>query len=148
MPLIDKLKEAQMQARREKNQSTLSVLQMALSQIKNEQIHAMKKELSDDEVILVLHKFVKQMKDALSDFQKAGRKDLIDQTVQEISIVSAYLPTELSEDEVREIAKSVIASLAPVQPSDFGKVMGKVMNEVKGRANGSVVQLVVKQLLV
>ena len=136
-----------MDARKQKDSERLSVLQMLLSQIKNEQINSLKKELTDQEIVAVLKKFVKQQKDAMSDFEKGGRSDLVDSTAREISLVSLYIPEEMSEAEIEVIAKKTLESLAITDPKDFGKAMGAVMRETKGTADGTLVQSVVKKLL-
>lgn len=147
MSLIQSLQEAQLKARKDKDQTTLSTIQMVLSQIKNEQINLMKKEMTDEEVLGVVRKFIKQLKDALSDFEKAGREDLIDNAKREIELMNRYLPKELTEAEVETIAVRVIDEMGSVSQKDFGKVIGRVMKETAGRADGAFVQSVIKRLL-
>jgi len=146
MSLIATIKDAQMHARKSKDVDTLSTLQMILSYLKNEAIEK-QAELTDDEVVAVLRRFVKQTKDAQADFVQAGRQDLVDKTNAEIVIVSQYLPQSLDESEVKRIAESVIQSHGSVTQKDFGKVMGEVMKEINGRADGQLVQSVVRQLI-
>lgn len=146
MSLIATIKDAQMHARKSKDVDTLSTLQMILSYLKNEEIER-RVELTDDDVVAVLRRFVKQLKDAQADFTQAGRQDLVDKTNVELAIVSHYLPQLMDESEVKRIAESVIQSHGPVAQKDFGIVMGKVMKEVNGRADGKLVQSVVRQLI-
>lgn len=147
MSLIQSLQEAQLKARKEKDQATLGTIQMVLSQIKNEQINLMKREMSEEEVLGILRRFIKQLKDALTDFEKAGRQDLIANAKREIELVSQYLPQQLAEDEIEKIVGSVLAQMGEVTQKDFGKVIGRVMKEVAGRADGALIQATVKRLL-
>jgi uncharacterized protein YqeY len=146
MSLIAIIKDAQMQARKSKDVDTLSTLQIILSYLKNEEIEK-QTELTDDEVVAVLRRFVKQTKDAQADFEQAGRQDLVDKTRAELDVVSQYLPQLLDESEVKRIATSVMQSYGSVTQKDFGKVMREVMKEINGRADGQLVQSVVRQLI-
>lgn len=148
MSLIEQLQTAQLTARKERDQETLGTLQMLLSQIKNEKINLMKKEdLTDEEVIQVLRKFIKQLKDALADFEKADRQELIENAKREIGLVSTYLPQQLSESEVEAIVVEAIAETGAASEKDFGRVMGTVVKKIAGRADGSLVQSIVKKKL-
>ncbi len=147
MSLIQSLQEAQLRARKDKDQATLGTIQMILSHIKNEQINLMKRDISEEEVLGVLRKFIKQLKDALTDFEKAGRQDLIVNAKREIDLVSQYLPQQLTESEIESIARDVIAQMSPVTEKDLGKVIGRVMKETAGRADGALVQTTIKRLL-
>lgn len=147
MSLIQSLQEAQLRARKDKDQATLGTIQMILSHIKNEQINLMKRDISEEEVLGVLRKFIKQLKDALTDFEKAGRQDLIVNAKREIDLVSQYLPQQLTESEIESIARDVIAQMSPVTEKDLGKVIGRVMKETAGRADGALVQTIIKRLL-
>lgn len=148
MPLIEQLQKAQLAARKERDQDTLGTLQMLLSQIKNEKINLMKKEdLTDEEVLQVLRKYIKQLKDALADFEKAGRGELIENAKREIALVSQYLPQQLSEAEVEAIVDEALVETGASTAKDFGRVMGSVVKKVAGRADGSLVQTIVKRKL-
>jgi uncharacterized protein YqeY len=119
---------------------------MALSAIKNEQIEK-QKDLDDAEVVAVLQRQVKQLKDALKDFETAGREDLIDNTNRELDILSSFLPAQLSEEEIRLVVTHVVSELKPSGPQDFGKIMGAVMSRVQGKADGGIVQKLVREAL-
>ncbi len=148
MSLIEQLQAAQLTARKERDQETLTTLQTILSQIKNEQINLMKKEaLSDEEVVQVLRRFTKQLKDALLDFEKAQREDLILNTKREIDLVGEYLPKQLGEAEIESLVVGAIAETGAVSQKDFGKVMSIVVKQVAGRADGATVQAIVKRKL-
>lgn len=148
MSLIEQLQKDQLAARKERDQEKLGTLQMMLSQIKNEKINLMKKEeLTDEEVTQVLRKFIKQLKDALADFLKAGRQELIDNAQREIELVSQYLPKQLSESEVEAMVVEAIAEIGATSEKDFPRVMGAVVKKIAGRADGSLVQSIVKKKL-
>ena len=145
--LFQKISNDSLEARKNHELEKLSVLQLAISDIKNEKINK-RKELSDEETEAVIAKQVKQMKDALSDFEKANREDLISKTKKEIEILETYLPEKLAEEEVEKIVKEIIEKSKPISPNDFGKIMGQIMKELKGRADGNLVQSLVKKNLV
>jgi uncharacterized protein YqeY len=147
MSVIEALQHDQLQARKQKNQDVLGVLQMILSQIKNEQITLLKNELTDEEVYAVIRRFVKQQKDALIDFEQAGREDLSSCARQEIELVSRYLPAALGEAEIEAIVQKSIAQIGDVSQKDFGRVMSVVVKEIAGRADGALVQTIVKRTL-
>lgn len=148
MSVIQQLQQAQLKARKDKDQAMLGTIQMILSQIKNEEINLMKREgLTDDEIFSVLRRFIKQQKDALVDFENAGRVDLKETAEKEIDLVSQYLPQQLNESEVEKIVKKVIDETQATSQKDFGRVMGLVVKQVAGRADGSLVQLIVKRTL-
>ena len=103
--------------------------------------------LSDDEILGIITKQVKQLRETLADFQRSGRQDLVEKTEAEIAILSAYLPEQLSADEVRDLARKVISQVGAQGARDMGKVMGPLMAQVRGRADGKMVQQIVKELL-
>jgi uncharacterized protein YqeY len=104
-------------------------------------------ELSDEAVIQVLMKSAKQRKDSITQFENAGRTDLADIEKAELAVIESYLPNMMSEDEIRAIATEVIAAVGAKGPADMGKVMGGLMPRVKGKADGGLVNAVVKALL-
>ena len=108
-----------------------------------------REELSDDGVIAILSKQVKMRKDALADFEKAGRTDLIDSYKAEIEILNRYLPEQLSEEDIlSEVRQSTAAELGiEGGKQNMGKLMGPVMAKLKGRADGNAVKKVVTEFL-
>lgn len=146
MSLIETIQKSQLEARKNQEKERLSVLQVVLSVLKNESI-AKQKELSDEEVVEVLQKQVKQLNDAMQDFERGGRQDLVDNNKNEIAIISEYLPEQLSEDEVLKEVENIVAGIGEVTASDFGKVMGQAMARLKGKADGNMVSSAVKKVL-
>jgi uncharacterized protein YqeY len=104
-------------------------------------------ELTDEVVIQVLMKSAKQRKDSITQFENAGRTDLADIEKAELAVIESYLPNMMSEDEIRAIAIEVIAAVGAKSAADMGKVMGGLMPRVKGKADGGLVNAVVKALL-
>lgn len=100
--------------------------------------------LSDDEVIVVIAKEVKKRKDALPDYEKSGRDDLIADLKREIEVLTAYLPSQLSKEELEEIVVECIKKVDAQSMKDMGKIMAEVMPKVQGRADGRAVNEIVK----
>jgi len=142
--LTEDMKEA-MKAR-EAGKLRLAVIRMVRSSIKNIEINE-KKDLTDEEVLVVLMKEVKMRQDSLEEFKKANRQELIAQAEEEIKILQVYLPAALSDDELKAIVAEVIAAVGATSPKDMGKVMPQVMAKAKGRADGKRINAMVKTLL-
>jgi uncharacterized protein YqeY len=146
MTLNERLNEDMKQAMKSQDKFTLSVIRMVRSAIRNIEIDK-KKTLNDQEVLDILSREIKQRKDSLQEFEKAGRDDLADKVKAEIEILNQYLPQQLSEDEVKELVKETIQEIGASTKADMGKVMGAMMPKVKGRADGRLVNQIVQQLL-
>lgn len=106
-----------------------------------------KAELEDSDILDIIAKQHKQRKDALADFVKAGRDDLIETTNQEIAIIKKYLPEQLSREEIEKIVDETIEEVGATSMKEMGKVMGKLMPKVKGVADGKVVNEIVREKL-
>lgn len=104
-------------------------------------------ELDDDGVLDVIAKELKKRRDSLPEFEKSGRKDLIDNLNREIEVLLGYLPEQLTEDEIQKIVEETIAETGAATMKDMGKVMGAVSSKVKGRADNRVVSGYVKKIL-
>ncbi len=105
------------------------------------------KELDDEGVIDVISKQLKQRKDSLEDFLKAGRDDLIAQTNEEIALLEKYLPAQMSYDEVKAVVKEAVDRLGITGMKQMKDLMADVMPKVKGRADGKAVNEAAKELL-
>lgn len=135
-----------MKAKQEVRVGALRMLKAAL--MKFEVSGDGKKEASDEEVITLVNKEIKSRKDSVEAFKKGGRDDLAVKEEEEIAFLMPYMPAQLSEDEIRTIAKEAIAKTGASAKGDFGKVMGAMMPSVKGKADGQVVSKIVGELLV
>lgn len=133
-------------AMKAKDKETLSVLRMLKSAIQNEQIKT-GRELNGEEELTVLSREMKQRRDSLTEFEKAGRDDLVDKVKIEMTIVEKYMPEQLSDEQLREIIAAAINQTEATSMQAFGKVMSAVMPQVKGKADGNQVNAIVKELL-
>jgi len=104
-------------------------------------------ELDDEGIIEVISKMVKKLKDAIAEFEKGDRQDLVDNNNREIEVLSKYLPKQLSEEELTTIIKEVIAQANAESMKDMGKVMGATVAKTKGKADGNLINKIVKELL-
>jgi len=133
-------------ALRNKSTVELSVLRMLQSAIHNKEIDN-KEELSDEQVIEVVSSEVKKRRDAASEFEKVNRPDAVQKEKEEIEILLKYMPEQLSEDQIREeVAKAIEESMADGL-KDLGKVMKIIMPRMKGKADGKLVNSMVRDLL-
>ncbi|MGX7148669.1 GatB/YqeY domain-containing protein [Enterococcus ureasiticus] len=146
MSLLTTLNDDIKTAMKSKDKDTLSVLRMLKAAIQNEQIKT-GRDLDGEEELTVLSREMKQRRDSLSEFEKAGRDDLADKVKIEIAIVEKYMPKQLSDEEIRQIVQTAIDQTGASSPKEFGKVMSAVMPEVKGKADGNQVNTIVKELL-
>ena len=124
----------------------LETLRFLYSAIKNAEID-LHREATDEDVVTVVQKQVKQHKESIEAFRKAGRTELAAKEEAELNVLTKYLPVQMSEDELRGIAAEVISGLSDEDKKNFGKVMGAVMTKVKGKTDGSTVGRIVKELL-
>ena len=147
MTLRDRLTEDMKQAMKDKEAGKLklSVIRMVRSAAKNVEIDR-RKELDDNELLDVVAKEVKMRRDSLDEFRKAGRPELLATLEQEIAILMEYLPEQMSEAEVRALVTQAVADAQAASAKDMGKVMALLMPKVKGKADGKLVNSIVKEL--
>lgn len=143
--MLAKLQTDMKQALKNGEKLRLSTLRMLLAALKNESIEK-QKELSEDEILAVIQREIKQRRNAMEDFKKGKRDDLLNQALEEIAVLESYLPAQLSDEELESLVRQAVAELNATS-KDFGKVMGKLMPQVKGKADGGRVQAMVKQVL-
>jgi len=148
MSLKDQLVEDMKAAMKDKEAGKLrlSVIRMARAAIKNAEIDK-KKEFGDEEVIEVLAREAKQRRDAIEEYLKAGRQDIVEQLQEEIKVLMGYLPEQMSREEITALVHEVITRVGAKDQKDMGKVMGALMPKVKGRADGKLVNQIVKEAL-
>lgn len=133
-----------MKEKDEVKKSTISFVRAAILQFEKDN----QKDVDDDTVIQILTKQVKMRKDALSDFEKAGRTDLYDSYSEEISVLEQYLPEQMSEAEVKKVVEDTLKELGiEGGMNNMGKVMGSVMPKLKGKADGNTVKKAVSEIL-
>ena len=146
MSLKDRLMQDMKEAMKARDQLRLSTLRLLISEIKNKEIDS-KGELKDEDILSIIQKAVKQRQDSIAQYEKGGRQDLADKEKAELEILKAYLPEELSQEEILKIIDEAIAATGASSPKEMGKVMKEVMPKVKGRADGKLVNELVRKRL-
>ena len=146
MSLQEELLADMKDSMKNKKKEKLSVIRMARAAIKDAAINE-RKDLSDDEVIKVISKLVKQNKESLAEFEKAERPEEVAKLNREIEILEGYLPEQLSANELEEIVEETIDEVGAGDMSDMGQVMGAIMPKVNGKADGSEVNQLVREKL-
>ncbi|PKQ28602.1 MAG: glutamyl-tRNA amidotransferase [Candidatus Anoxymicrobium japonicum] len=124
----------------------LSTIRMMLSEIHNAEI-ARSGELTDEEYAAIVAREARKRAESIEEFTKAARQDLVDRETYELSVIRAYMPEQLSDDEIMKIVSETIDEVGASSPSDFGKVMGKLMPKLKGKADGKKVNVLVREML-
>ena len=140
--LLQDFKEA-MKEKNELKKNTIMMVRAAILQIEKDT----QKELNDDAILEILAKEIKKRKDSLEDIEKSGREDLIKQVNEEMAIIKAYLPKELSLEELEKIIEEVIAETGATSMKDMGKVMQAAKAKTAGRADNKVINEIVKEKL-
>jgi hypothetical protein len=144
MELLLRIQEEMKLAMREKKEKELSALRQLSAAIKNEEIAKRPEALKEEDVMVVIKREVKKLNDAIADFEKGGRADLVEDYKEQIKTFSRYLPAEMGEEEVRRIVKE---SIAFASDKNFGAVMKAAMAALKGQADGGLVSRIVKEEL-
>lgn len=124
-----------------------STINFLRAQIKNIMINEKRDDISDEDVIQVIRKQVKQREDSISTFRQGGREDLVEQELQQLKILKEYLPQELSENELQEIVNAVIEEVRPKSMKEMGVVIKAVSGKANGRADNKRISELVKKAL-
>ena len=140
--LMEDLKDS-MKNHDEVKKNTVTMIRAAIKQIEVDK----RVELEDNEIVEIISKEAKKRKDALAEFEKAGRDDLISQTNEELAIIKTYLPEELSVEELTQIIEDTIKEVGAETMKDMGKVMQAVKTKTAGRADGKTINEIVKAKL-
>ncbi len=146
MSLKEKIQKDFIEAFKAREEIKSSVLKMLQAAIKNAEIEK-KGELDDGQIIQAISKESKKRKDAMAAFEKGGRNEMAEKEKKEFDILSAYLPEQMPEDDVRRLAEKAVKESGASGMREFGKVMSILMPQIKGRADGLLVGGIVKQLL-
>lgn len=143
--LRDELKNSMLAKDTEKT----SVLRLLLSALNYYEIQkgGANYEATDEDVLTVIQKEVKQRKDSIEQFANAKRQDLADKETKEMEILQKYLPAQMNEEEVTTLVKEAIAQTGATSMADIGKIMGVLMPKVKGKADGNLVNKIVREKL-
>lgn len=146
MSLKEVLTQDIKQAMKAKEKLTLDVLRMIKSAVQSFEIDK-KNELTEEEELTILSREAKQRRESLQEFLKAERLDLVEKVKQELEIVERYLPKQLSVEEIQTTIKETALELGVSSKTEFGKLMGAVMQKLKGKADGNVIKEEVKKFL-
>ncbi|MFA6522443.1 MAG: GatB/YqeY domain-containing protein [Patescibacteria group bacterium] len=146
MNLYQQIQEDIKNAMRNHDMETLNILRVTFSSLKNKAIEV-KKELEDADAMTVIKSDLKKLEDALGDFTKAAREDLIAQTQKEIAILKAYLPPEMSDEELKTKIEALLAELGVSDLADMGKAMKASMEQLRGQVDGGRVKKMIEELL-
>ncbi len=138
------MKEA-MKAKAE-GKTALSVIRMTRAHIRQAEIDAGHADFDDDQVVAILRKEMKQRRETLAEIENSGREDLIEETKAEMAVLQKYLPAELSEDEIRKVVQETVEALSSEQ-RNLGSAMKAVMAKLKGKADGKVINRIVRETL-
>jgi len=136
---------------KEKNQTGVNTVRLLLAAIllkeKEKKYKTKEETLTDEEVLEVIFSEAKKRKESILEFEKGGRDDLVAKEKAELEILQKYLPEQLSDEELRKIVKEAVEKVGAKDMKDIGKIMGQVMSKVKGKADGSRVNIIAKELL-
>jgi uncharacterized protein YqeY len=146
MSLKERITEDMKAAMRAKDTERLGTIRLLTAAMKQKEVDE-RVELDDVAVIGIVDKMLKQRKDSIEAFEKAGRQDLADKEKAEVAVLQAYLPARLSADEVAAEVKAIVAELGAKGPGDMGKVMGAVKSRLAGKADMGQVSAAVKAAL-
>jgi uncharacterized protein len=148
MPLKEQFTSDLTDAMRQSDEVRKSTLRMLLAAINVAEVAGSeRRQLSDEQVMQVLAKQVKQRRESIDEFQKAGRQDLVDKETAELKVLEAYMPPQMPRQEIEAEARKAIAEVGAKGPSDKGKVMQTLMPRLSGRAEGRDINAVVTELL-
>jgi uncharacterized protein YqeY len=147
MALKNQLQSDLIEAMKAHDEVKTSVLRMVKAAILKYEVSGDRKEATDADILNIINKEIKSRKDSVEQFTGGNRMDLADKENAEIKVLEAYMPPQMSEDEVKQIVLEVMNSTGATSKADIGKVMGPVMAKVKGLADGGMVNKIVGSLL-
>ena len=144
--MLQRLKDDMKVAMREKNVLKRDTIRLIMSAVKQIEVDE-RREVSQDDVMKIIQKGVKQREDAIGFAKEGGRDDLVEQNQNEIAILKEYLPKQLSDEELEIAVKAIIEKVGAKSMKDMGKVMGVASKELSGKADGKRINGVVKRIL-
>ena len=150
MEIVDKIDKSLTDALKNKDQDRALTLRSIISQKKQKEIEKRtqdKKNITDEDMILILNKMVKQRRESIELYKQGGRQDLVDKETKELKIIQEYLPEQLSEEEITKICEQSINNLKASSLKDIGKVMGIIKSKYKGTVDLSIAGKILKDKL-
>jgi len=145
--VLDEIKEQLKASMKKGNKKNVLAIRNILEKIKNVQVDS-KEELKENQIIKIIAKHAKQLRESIVQFKNGNRLDLAEKEQEELKIAEQFLPAQLSENEVKEIVINVIQDLNATQMSDMGKVMKAVIDQTKGNADGKLISTLVRESLI
>ncbi len=146
MELKEQLNEDMKQAMRARDKNRLSAIRMVRGAVRDKEINS-QVELDDDGVVEVIASQIKKRKDALEQLRQSNRDNLVEAEMEQINILQEFLPAQLSEEEIEAVVTDAIEELGATSMRDMGKVMGKLVPQLRGKVDNSVVSQIVRQKL-
>ena len=146
MSMKTQLTDAMKDAMRAKDKPRLSAIRLMLSEVKRIEVDE-RIEISDERLIAILDKMIKQRRDSITQYEAAGRQELADIEIGEISVIQEFLPVALTEDEISAMITAAMSATGAESMRDMGKVMGILKPQIQGRADGGAVSGLVKSAL-
>lgn len=146
MSLKERIEEDLKKGMKEKNESAVRALRMLKTAIRHAEVEK-GAPLSDEDVVVLIRKLIRQRKESISAFESGRREDLAEKEREEIKVLETYAPPEMSDEEIEKFLKNIIESLKASSTSDIGKVMKTAMRELKGRTEGGRIREIAEKLL-
>ena len=146
MGIKENLDEDLKSAMRDRDELRRSVLRVVRSEIHNEEIN-LRRELDEEGILGVISSQVKRHRESISEFRKGNRDDLVGREEEELNVLLAYMPKQLEQDEILVLAREAVNASGAQGPGDKGKVMVRLMPQVKGKADGNIVNSIVTEIL-
>ncbi len=146
MGLKEKLSADLKEAMKSKDEAKVRTIRMLIAAIKNYEVEKMG-VASDEEIAQIMAKEIKKRKESIELYEKGNRQDLAQAEAEEIKIIQSYMPQQMSEEEIKELARKIITELKLSSPKDIGTAMKAIMPQLKGKADGKLVNKIVSDLL-
>jgi len=145
--VLDEIKEQLKASMKKGDKKNVLAIRNILEKIKNVQVDS-KEELKENQIIKIIAKHAKQLRESIVQFENGNRLDLAEKEQEELKIAEQFLPAQLSENEIKDIVINVIKDLNATQMSDMGKVMKAVIDQTKGNADGKLISTLVRESLI
>lgn len=143
---MDQIRGDMFEASKEGDSLRSDILKIAMASVKNEEVKK-RETLEDSEVEKILRTEVKKIKDSISQYENMGRNDLADEEKKQLEVLEKYLPELMSEEDIRKIVEAKASETGITSISDMGRLMGSVMKDLNGKADGAVVRQIVQKVL-
>ena len=144
--ILDELNDKLKKSMKAGDKITVLSIRNILEKIKNERVNN-KCELNESQIINLINKYAKQLKDSIQQFKEGGRLDLVEKENKELQIIEKFLPEQMSEEEINKVVSETIEELNANNMSDMGKVMAQVLEKTQGGADGKIVSVIVREKL-